>query len=584
MIDVLARARAWHDSDCDPDDQKELHALLARAESGDAESRAELEDRLRGPLEFGTAGLRGVVGAGESRLNTAVIVRAVYGVVTHLLATVPGAASRGIVIGCDARNRSHALARAAVEVASALKMKVHYLPGHSPTPLVAFAVKELGAAGGCSVTASHNPPEYNGLKVYLDRGAQLVPPDDALIAERIAAAPSAKDIARGPIDGPLVTDVTTIEASYIAALLQLKVLPVPSESLSIAYTALHGVGERLTREMMGKAGFSRFVSVDEQAQPDGSFPTVTFPNPEEPKALTKVLELGARHNVDLVLAQDPDADRLAVAVFDADRKPVVLSGNEIGVLLGHHVLVRDPQPSGDRHVVTTIVSSAQLGVIGRALGAHVSETLTGFKWIAKAALDRAQSDGWRFMFGYEEALGYTIGGVTRDKDGLGAALVMAELAADAKSRGETVLDVLRKIRERYGLFVGRQRSFTLNGRGGAEKIQAVMARLRAEPPVTLGGQPIESAWDLLRRVRTSITARPEPMEHFSPADVLIYTLAGGGRAAVRPSGTEPKVKLYLEIVEKLGPGEALETATVRGNEQLDALEKDLVTAAGLDHS
>lgn len=581
-MSLLDRARAWRDADPDPQDRAELTKLIAEAERGEL---GPLEDRFAGPLEFGTAGLRGVLGAGESRLNTAVITRATYGLVRHLLAVVPDAAERGLVIGRDARRRSEALAICAAEVAAALGMKVHFLPGPSPTPLIAFAVKELRAAGGATVTASHNPPEYNGYKVYLDRGAQIVPPDDAAIAAQIAAAPPAKDIARLPLADAIaagrVVDRSNIEESYVAALLELKLLPAPTEQLRIAYTALHGVGERLTRVVMAKAGFSRFSSVAVQAEPDGSFPTVSFPNPEEPAAMQRVLALGARERADLVLAQDPDADRLGVAAFDRDGRAVVLTGNEIGVLLGHHVLARDPRPTPDRHVVTTIVSSAQLGHIARAMGVHASETLTGFKWIAKAALDRAEQDGWRFVFGYEEALGYTIGGVTRDKDGIGAALVMAELAADAKSRGETILDVLRRIRERYGLFVGRQRSITLPGREGLDKIKAAMRALRTSPPRALGGDPVLDVWDLEAKTRTFADQRVEPVLGFAPSDVLVYTLERRGRAAVRPSGTEPKLKLYLEVAEALAPGEDMEPALARGGERLAAIERALMAAAGL---
>lgn len=581
-MDLLARARAWRDADPDLTDRAELSELITRAERGET---GPLEDRFTGPLEFGTAGLRGVIGAGESRLNTAVITRATYGLVRHLLATIPGAAERGLVIGRDARRRSEALAQCAAEVAAALGMKVHFLPGTSPTPLVAFAVKELRAAGGATVTASHNPPEYNGFKVYLDRGAQIVPPDDAAIAAQIEAAPPAKDIPRRPLAEALaqglVVDATRIEESYLAALLELKVLPVPTESLSIVYTALHGVGERLTRQLMAKAGFSRFTSVAAQAQPDGTFPTVSFPNPEEPAALQRVLAQAVREKADLVLAHDPDADRLAVAAFDREGRVTVLTGNELGVLLGYHVLMRDPRPTAERHVITTIVSSAQLLHIARALGVHASETLTGFKWIAKAAVDRAERDGWRFVFGYEEALGYTVGGVTRDKDGLGAALVMAELAADAKSRGETILDVLRRIRETYGLFVGRQRSLTLPGREGADKIKAAMRRLREAQPRTLGGATVEHVWDLAAGTRTHADGRVEPVADFAPSDVLIYTLSGGGRAAVRPSGTEPKIKLYLEVAESLARGEPVDDASVRGGQRIAAIERELLGLGGL---
>lgn len=582
MISVLERARAWVRDDPDPQDREELLALLSRVESGDQVAERELNDRFNGFLEFGTAGLRGVIGAGESRMNRAVVLRATWGLGQYLIATVPDARERGVIVGHDARLRSDVLARAACEVMLALGFRVTFVPGPNPTPLIGFGVKTLHAAAGIVITASHNPPEYNGYKVYLDRAAQIVPPHDAGIAAQIAVSPPARDVPRVAFDGGLVADGSGIVSQYVDAVLGLKVLDVPADRVRIAYTALHGVGEKLTRVVMDRAGFTDFHSVSEQAVPDGTFPTVRFPNPEEPGALDLALWLASKINADVVLAQDPDADRLAIAARDASGAYRVLSGNEIGVLLAHHVLVRDPDPSPDRLVITTVVSSAQLKRIAAELNVVYAETLTGFKWIANHSIDRELQDNLRFVFGYEEALGYTVGTVTRDKDGIGAALVAAECAALAKKEGKTLLDRLREIRERFGLYVSRQRSVVLPGREGAEKIRATMKSLRAAPPTRLGSFEIESCWDLLAQSSMNMrTGQNTDMKHLPASDVLVYDLSGGGRAAVRPSGTEPKVKLYLEVVEQLAAGASLEEAQRRGEAKLDELERTLLSAAGL---
>ena len=296
--------------------------------------------------------------------------------------------------------------------------------------------------------------------------------------------------------------------------------------------------------------------------------------------MERVLALGQKERADLVLANDPDADRLAVAAFDHQGQPVVLSGNEIGILLADHVLRRDPQPSPERLVVTTVVSSPQLAAMAKAAGVRYREVLTGFKWIASGALESEDREGSRFVFGYEEALGYTVGTVTRDKDGIGAALVMAELAASLKQNGQTLLDRLREIREKHGLYVSRQKSITLPGREGAAKIKALMDGLRKKRLQTIGSAKVVSCWDLQSGERTKADGSKEQVS-MPPSDVLSYALQGGGRVAVRPSGTEPKVKIYFDVVQTLAGGEDLATATTRGHTEIDGLEAAMLREMGL---
>ncbi len=578
MMTTIDRARQWAANDADPADRDEILLLIDRATGGEADAIAGLEERFAGPLKFGTAGLRGVMGAGETRMNRSVVRRATWGLVRHLLDTVPDAAERGLVVGRDARHDSDLFMEDVVAVAAALGMRVHALTGHAPTPLVAYGVLAKEAAGGVVVTASHNPPEYNGYKVYFGNGAQIIPPHDRGIAEQIERAPAANAI-EVATDSGLIVEADELVQDYIDAVAALvDTSAIEPGALRIVYTAMHGVGERCLAAAMDAAGFTDFESVTAQAEPDGNFPTVAFPNPEEPGALDLALALADERQADLLIANDPDADRLAAAVPDGAGGWRVLTGNEIGVLLGHHALTRRGAPSPEDLVVTTVVSSAQLGRIADDLGASSMRTLTGFKWIANQGM-AAEAEGKRFVFGYEEALGYTIGTVARDKDGIGAALVFSELAATEKARGRSVLDRLAEIRRAHGMYVTRQKSVTMPGQEGAAKIAASMDRLRNEPASQLAGVEVAAVTDLQtgRRWRGGAFEAVE----LPSSNVLIYELVDGSSAAIRPSGTEPKIKLYVEAVDTLGEGESMTDATVRADARIDALIATLLEAAGL---
>ncbi|WP_426754190.1 phospho-sugar mutase [Myxococcus sp. Y35] len=549
------RAEAWRQADPDPSTAAELAALLAK------QDWAELEDRFSQDLEFGTAGLRGVLGAGPNRMNRAVIRRTTAGLARYLKAQVPDVAARGVVVGRDARNLSAELAEDTAAVLAAEGIPAHVFPEPVPTPLVAFAALQLNAAAAVMVTASHNPPEYNGYKVYWGNGAQIIPPHDTGIAAAIAKVEPANRVpllalADARAKG-LWRDVpASLGDAYVRAILGLRVYGKGSESLSIVYTAMHGVGGAWAERALREAGFPRFTAVAEQQQPDGRFPTVRFPNPEEPGAMDLATATAERVKADVVLANDPDADRLAVMARDADGTPRLLTGNEVGVLLGHYLLTQGPR-QGTPHVVTTIVSSAQLGAIAGSLGAAYDEVLTGFKWIANRALERERAEGTRFVFGYEEALGYTVGTVTRDKDGVGSALVMADLAAWCQSRGTTVLGYLEEIQRAHGLYVGAQRNFTFPGAAGAQVIRGIMDAFRASPPASVGGDAVRAVRDYKKGERG-----------LPPSNVLALELESGGRVTLRPSGTEPKIKYYFELKETLADGEPLAQARQRAESSL----------------
>jgi phosphomannomutase len=566
---LLRTVNAWRQDDPDPATCEEIDRLVRD------EDEAALADRFAGDLEFGTAGLRGLLGAGPNRMNRKVVLRATAGLCAYLLEHVPDASERGVCIGFDGRRGSREFARDAAEVACGMGLRVHAFELVVPTPVLAFACLETKAAAGIMVTASHNPPDYNGYKVYWANGAQIIPPHDTGIAAAIAKVGAVDTIAR--------TDVAAASASgryallpgsiirrYLDGVRALQIHPGLPRDVSIAYTALHGVGDELATTALREAGFQDVASVPEQAKPDGRFPTVAFPNPEEKGAMDMVLALAKSKGSELVLANDPDADRLAVAVKDASGSYVQLTGNDVGCLLGHYLLDQGPAGAA-RVVVNTIVSSPMLGAIASAHGAHWEQTLTGFKWIANRAIE-LEAKGGRFVLGYEEALGYTVGSLVRDKDGIGTAVVVADMAAWCKSRGRTLLVELEDAWRRYGMYLSRQVSKTLPGREGAALIRAMMQKVRSAPPAALGAYAVGAVLDLeagtyTKKGKTEAAVLPK-------GDVLALELEAGHRVMLRPSGTEPKIKFYYDVRVDIAAGESIAAARARG----DALIAELVAA------
>jgi len=531
--ELQARVSAWIADDPDAADRAELTALLA---DNSADAAAELADRFAGRLEFGTAGLRGAVGAGPNRMNRAIVRVTTAALAGWLLNRDPANAESGVVIGCDARHRSDEFADEAARVLAGAGISVHVLPPQQPTPLLAFAVRDLRAAAGVMITASHNPRADNGYKLYLSDGAQIVPPADAEIQAAIGQLGPLSGIPLAGPDSPLITrHDDAVARAYLDAVCALSPAPRSAAWLRYVYTPLHGVAAGLALRAFQQAGFPAPDVVAAQAEPDPGFPTVAFPNPEEPGALDLAMDLGRRTGADLVIANDPDGDRLAVAVpaDEARRTWRRLTGDQVGALLGAYLLSRSAEPAGDL-LVSTIVSSTLLSRIAAASGAQYAQTLTGFKWIMRAGDSRP---GLRFAFGYEEALGYAVTDVVRDKDGIGAALALLGLAAVARSRGESLTDVYDGLEATYGVHATEQVTVA------STRPVGVMAGLRAQPPPELGGQAVTVIDDL-----TGGTSE------LPSADVLTYRLARG-RVVIRPSGTEPKIKAYLEVVEPVPDGD-----------------------------
>lgn len=592
MSSTLERAEHWIAQDPDPRTRDELRFLVEAARNGHAPAQRDVDERFAGPLEFGTAGLRGILGAGESRMNLAVVMRTTLGLASYLLADPTlDVRGRGVAIGYDGRRQSREFAHAAVEVLAALGIPSVKSEGLCPTPLLAFAVTRVGAAAGIMVTASHNPAEYNGYKVYWGNGAQIIPPHDRGIARAIEAAPPANAIARLPTAearerGLSRTFPIDLDLAYLDGVGALSLSSRGDREATIVYTPLHGVGNMLVREALRRAGFTRVFSVPEQAEPNGDFPTVAFPNPEEKGALDLSFALADRLEADLVLASDPDADRLAVAIRTAPTTSegasprfTQLTGNQVGVLLGHYLLTKGPQ-SADRLTLASCVSSPQLGTIARALGVRYEETLTGFKWIANRALEIERAENKRFVFGYEEALGYTVGSLVCDKDGISAAVLFAELWAVLRAEGRTVFDELEAIARSWGCFVSSQLSVTLKGREGIQKIQEVMGRLRAEPVSRFGESTVVALSDVKAGTRRSADGTTTPLT-LPPSDVLIFELEGGSRVIARPSGTEPKLKIYFDVREEMSADELVAVAEQRANSRMASIRAAFCDVAGV---
>jgi phosphomannomutase len=554
VTDLLGRAEAWRDDDPDPATRAQLDAVITAVRAGDASAATDLADRFSGLLEFGTAGLRGELGAGPHRMNRSVVIRAAAGLTAYLqgLGRPPS-----VVIGYDARHNSDVFAHDTAAVVTAAGGNAMVLPHPLPTPVLAFAIRHLGCDAGVMVTASHNPPQDNGYKVYLGDGSQIVPPADARIAAQIVALQRTADV-------PLADDGwVTLEGEPLAAYLD-RVVEVPAagspRDLSIVHTPLHGVGRDVLVAALVRAGFPAPYVVASQGDPDPDFPTVAFPNPEEPGAIDAALAAAREQQADIVLANDPDADRCAVAVPDAsaDGGWRMLRGDEVGVLLGAHLIDRGV-PDG-AVFANSIVSSRWLAAVCHASGIAHEETLTGFKWISRVP-------GLRY--GYEEALGYCVDPAhVRDKDGISAALLMAELAASLKSQGLSLLDRLDDLARAHGLYQSDQLSFRVEE---LSQIAAAMQRLRGNPPETLGGSAVDQVDDLER-----------PTTDLPPTDGLRYLMADGARVIVRPSGTEPKLKCYLEVVIPAAEvAQDVPAARRTAQESLETVRRDVAAAVGL---
>ncbi len=570
-------------------DRAEIRALV---EAGD---ETELADRFYRDLEFGTGGMRGLIGAGRNRMNIYTVGAAAAGLAAYLLRCGEAARQAGVAIAFDCRRCSDVFALRTACVLAAHGIPARLFRELRPTPELSFAVRHLGCAAGVVITASHNPPGYNGFKVYWSDGVQIVPPHDAGIIARVRAV---SDLGRVPVmdegrarQAGLIRDVgPEVDEAFLQAVqescLSPEVCRRQGPKLKIVFTALHGTGGALIPEALRRRGFEHVIEVPEQSAPDGRFPTVRSPNPEEPEALSMGVAMAARENADLVIGTDPDADRMGVAVRDAAGSYVLLSGNQIAALLADYILGRHAERGTlprDALLVTTLVSGGLMKAVARSYGAGVVEVLTGFKWIGQVYERCAQlaADGrpaGTCLFGAEESYGYMPCMHVRDKDAVSSAAFIAEAAAFAAERGRTLIDELEELYRRHGYFQEGARNLALTGPEGAARIRSIMAGLRADPPRTLGGIEVRTMGDLADgAIREVGTGRPAGRYDLPASDVLVFTLADGTQAIARPSGTEPKIKFY--VLARAADAD-LQRARTLAATRIAAVLDDLVARAG----
>ncbi len=554
LDDLLDTAARWVAADPDPDTSGAVESLIDGARGGDDAAASELAVLFGGRIAFGTAGLRAAIGPGPTLMNRLVVRQTTAG----LMRWLPAGAL--VVVGFDARHGSAPFAAEVADVVSAMGGTVEVLPHPLPTPVLAYAVLSRGAAAGVMITASHNPPQDNGYKLYLDDGIQLVSPDDAAIAaliDEVAVDDPAVDYPPQP--DHIVTLGDDVAADHIAVCRS--VLASSGRDVRTVYTAMHGVGGEHLMAAFAAAGFEPPVCVPEQFEPDPDFPTADFPNPEEPGALDLALALAEEVDADLVIANDPDADRLALAVKGRDNGYVALSGDQIGVLLADHLLRNEVavDHAGGRVVANSVVSSRLLSRIAAANDVEAVTTLTGFKWVARPIVEQPEK---YYLLGYEEAIGYCIGGVVRDKDGISAALVAAEMAADLKAEGSTVWDRLDALAVEHGLHLTAPVTVRFDGPTGDDEREAAMRQFADGPPAQLVGEALTDWFDLAAG------------EHFPPATGLIANY-GTTRVIVRPSGTEPKLKAYIELIEAVRDLDDLDRARSTAADRMALIQTEI---------
>ena len=559
---VFAAATAWLAQDPDADTRAELSALLAAARADGPGALAELHDRFERRLEFGTAGLRGQIGAGSNRMNRVLVSQAAAGLAEYLLAGHRGSLTNSgeptVVIGYDGRINSRVFAIDTAEIMAGAGIGVTLLPRMLPTPVLAFAVRRLGASAGVMVTASHNPGSDNGYKVYLGGahgGSQIVAPADTAIEASIlsiAAATSVLDLPRSSAYSIAGEEVIDAYVNLTCAL-----TARPTLAPHFVYTALHGVGWEIAGRVFEQAGFGRPDTVEAQIEPDARFPTVPFPNPEETGALDMAIARAIRVGASLVVANDPDADRLAIVAPDENGTWQRLSGNEVGALLGWRAAERHATltASGVGTFASSVVSSPALAEIARHYGLKHTETLTGFKWISRVP---------NLVYGFEEALGYLVDPAKiRDKDGISAAVDFLGLVADLTDRGSSLTEHRRDFARLFGAFASRQISLRVTS---LAQLDALMTRLRENPPSVIGEVRIRKTTDFA----TGFAG-------FAASDILRYQLEDGSRVIVRPSGTEPKLKVYLDASSTVGTAQERERAA---NAVVSALENAMRSLLG----
>jgi len=557
--DILKKAKQWASEQFDQETREEIKNLIQKGDE------KELEDRFYKNLDFGTGGMRGIMGAGTNRMNIYTVGMATQGLATYLLENHPDAQAKGVVIAFDSRNNSPVFARETARVLAANGIKVHIFPCLRPTPLLSFAVRYLGCAAGVVITASHNPKEYNGYKVYGSDGGQVVPPEDGRIVEYVNRVDLIKGVKRVDYESALHQGLIReldekVENAYLNRVQELstmieeglkETLSSLNQKIRVVYTPLHGTGVTLIPAVLEKLEGIELLCEKAQSEPDGNFPTTPSPNPEEREALTQAINFALENCADLMIATDPDCDRMGLAVSDGKEGYEILSGNQIGCLLAY-MIMDSCKKSGSMpekpYIITTVVSTEMAEYIARSFEVETVYVLTGFKFIAEKIREYEKKGAGSFIFGFEESYGYLAGDFVRDKDGVIASLLSVILLKYANCKYGSIPGMLYELYKKYGMFQEYQKSFTLKGVEGEKKIKSIMECLRNNPPHEIAERKVIRIKDYLEKKQIDTERWKElPLEGFPTSNVLQFYTRDETRISVRPSGTEPKIKFYFSL-------------------------------------
>ncbi|EOR96220.1 Phosphoglucomutase [Arcticibacter svalbardensis MN12-7] len=569
---VLNKINEWLQGSYDNETKQQIQTLL------DEKSFTELTDSFYKDLEFGTGGLRGLMGPGSNRINKYTIGSATQGLANFLKKTYPEEQIK-VAIAHDCRNNSAFFAEITADVFAANGIYVYFFQELRPTPELSFAIRELGCKSGVMLTASHNPKEYNGYKAYGYDGGQFVSPADTDVMTEVSAIKSIDDVKFMPLPGHLELLGEEMDELYLSKIIKLSISPdaiAKQRDLKIVYSPIHGTGITLIPKALALFGFTNVHLVEKQVKPDGNFPTVIYPNPEEKEALTLALEKGAEVDADLIMATDPDADRIGIAIKNNDGEFILLNGNQTGSLLINYLLTAWAQKglfTGKEYIVKTIVTSYLIDEIAKAKNVECYNTLTGFKYIGE--LITRFKDEKVFIGGGEESYGYLIGDLVRDKDAVVSAAFIAEMTAFYKNNGSSLYNALLDMYLQYGLYKEKLVSVTKKGKTGAEEIKAMMERFRNTPPTSLGGSNVITLKDYELSVQTDlITGIKTPID-LPTSDVLQFVTQDGSIISARPSGTEPKIKFYCSVKTPLQDKLAYEQKSQELEVKVDAIMSDL---------
>jgi len=569
---ILQKANAWLTGNYDADVKQEIQTLI------DNKAYTELTDSFYRDLEFGTGGLRGIMGPGSNRINKYTIGAATQGLANYLKKTYPGEKVK-VAIAHDSRNNADLFSRITAEVFSANDIYVYFFKALRPTPELSFAVRHLGCKSGVMLTASHNPKEYNGYKAYGADGGQFVSPHDKAVMDEVAAISSVDDIKFTRVDANIEEIGEEIDELYLDAITKLSVSPEAikrQKDLKIVYSPIHGTGITLTPQALKRFGFENVILVEEQITPDGNFPTVIYPNPEEKEALTLALKKAQETDADLVLATDPDADRVGIAVKNTDNEFILLNGNQTGTMLINYLLTAWEEKgklTGNEYIVKTIVTTNLIDAIAKAKNVTCYNTLTGFKYIGELM---TQFEGKQtFIGGGEESYGYLIGELVRDKDAIISSAFIAEMTAYYKDKGSSLFEALIDTYVQYGFYKEKLISLTKKGKTGAEEIKEMMETFRSNPPATLGGSKVATLKDYEKGIETDLLTNTTKKIELPTSDVLQFITEDGTIVSARPSGTEPKIKFYCSVNGKLASKAAYAETDKLLDEKVNNVMKDL---------